>query len=87
MIIAPATLLKLSTFSIQLDIFGVFGQLVRHYSTFLVSTMAVVFLLAFQNQIKELGTSQRVPIFFVAAWNGLESLWIVVLACTGSVVL
>uniref|UniRef100_A0AAR5PCQ5 GPI inositol-deacylase n=1 Tax=Dendroctonus ponderosae TaxID=77166 RepID=A0AAR5PCQ5_DENPD len=72
--------------NIQLNIFGTFGQIIRHYSTFLLSTMVVVFLLAFQNQIKELGESNRIPIFFVASWDGLNTLWIVVLTAAGSLV-
>ncbi|ERL88462.1 hypothetical protein D910_05848 [Dendroctonus ponderosae] len=39
-----------------------------------------------KNQIKELGESNRIPIFFVASWDGLNTLWIVVLTAAGSLV-
>lgn len=74
-------------FSIRLHIIGVFGQLARYYSTFLISTLAVIFLLAFQSQIHQIGETGRVPIFFSSLFHGSRQIWIVVVTYFVSVAL
>ncbi|XP_066139932.1 GPI inositol-deacylase [Euwallacea fornicatus] len=66
--------------SVRLHIIGVFGQLARHYSPFIISTCATVFLLAFQSQVNVVGRTKRVPIFFSSLVVGLKEIWLVAAA-------
>ncbi|XP_066254191.1 GPI inositol-deacylase [Euwallacea similis] len=63
--------------SVRLHIIGVFGQLARYYSTFIISTCATVFLLVFQSQVDVMGRTKRVPIFFSSLAVGLKEMWLV----------
>ncbi|XP_050306379.1 GPI inositol-deacylase [Anthonomus grandis grandis] len=75
------------TISVKLHILGVFGQISRYYSTFLLSNVATIILLAYQNQLLKMGREKRVPIPFVSLIDGLNIGWVLVLSCSVPAVL
>lgn len=73
--------------SVRLHLIGVFGQLARYYSTFLVSALATVLLLTFQSQLHEMNKNQRVPIFFFCLADGMKETWIPACCFLGAIAL
>lgn len=64
--------------SIKLNMFGVFSHIARYYSTFIITNVAVVFLLAFQNQIYRLGKTGAMPLFFSSLLEIVKYSWLVI---------
>ncbi|KAL1488926.1 hypothetical protein ABEB36_014713 [Hypothenemus hampei] len=73
--------------SVRIHIIGIFGQLARYYSTFLISTMGVVFLLALQSQVHSMAETQQIPIFFSSLIGGLKHIWIIPVAYIATMIL
>ncbi|XP_076262725.1 GPI inositol-deacylase isoform X1 [Rhynchophorus ferrugineus] len=66
--------------SIKFNLLGVFANMARYYSPFLLTHTTVVFLLVFQNQIHKLGESNKFPLFFTSLFTIINYSWLIIIA-------